>query len=336
MPATNWQEKSDPGEAQRFEGYAEQLRELQRRGAHGGPPDRALHAKAQAGVLGEFTVLPDLPAHARVGLFATPQTYRALVRYSNGSGARQDDRKPDVRGIAVKLVGVAGKKVIPGMEDAKTQDFLLIRSPSTPFKNADEFVPFVQAAVSPLTGLPKVIAKLGFGRTLQILKVATKQFGLPVLPLAATHYFSALPIRFGAYAMRCALKPAAQDSGAARSKSPDYLRDELAALLRTQAVTYDFQLQFFEDEKTTPIEDASVDWSSPYLTVGRLTLPVQDVSSERGKRVAALVEKLSFDPWHAQEELRPLGNMMRARNAAYRLSTQERKAAPEPDGSELP
>jgi hypothetical protein len=51
--------------------------------------------------------------------------------------------------------------------------------------------------------------------------------------------------------------------------------------------------------------------------------------------VAQLIESFSFDPWHALEEFRPLGNMMRARNAAYRLSTIERKAAPEPDGSEL-
>ena len=336
MPKTDWQEKSDPGEAQRFESYAEQLRGLQRKRAHGGTPDRALHAKGQLAALGEFTVLPDLPPHARAGLFGSPQTFRALVRYSNGSGSRQDDRKPDVRGIAVKLVGVPGKKVIPGMEDAKTQDFLLIRSPSTPFRSADEFVPFVMAATSPLTGLPKVIGKLGFGRTVQIIKSAVKQFGLPVRPLASTNYFSAVPIRFGAYAVRYALRPVAADTGASKSSSADYLGDELAMRLRTQAVNYEFQLQFFEDETSTPIEDASVDWSSPYVTVARLTLPAQDVSSGRGKRVAALVEKLSFDPWHAQEELRPLGNIMRARNAAYRLSTQERKATPEPDGSELP
>ena len=77
--------------------------------------------------------------------------------------------------------------------------------------------------------------------------------------------------------------------------------------------------------------DASVDWDAPWLTVGRLTLPVQDVSSDSGRRVTELIEKMSFDPWHALVELRPLGNMMRARNPAYRLSTQERKAAPEPD-----
>ena len=44
---------------------------------------------------------------------------------------------------------------------------------------------------------------------------------------------------------------------------------------------------------------------------------------------------MSFDPWHAPEDYRPLGNMMRARNPAYRLSTIERQAAaPEPNGTE--
>jgi hypothetical protein len=61
---------------------------------------------------------------------------------------------------------------------------------------------------------------------------------------------------------------------------------------------------------------------------------------ETGRSLAArqklsdYVETLSFDPWHALVEHRPLGDMMRARNVAYRVSTQARKAAAEPDGSE--
>ena len=61
---------------------------------------------------------------------------------------------------------------------------------------------------------------------------------------------------------------------------------------------------------------------------------MQDLGSPRGRRIAERIETLSFDPWHAAEDFRPLGQMMRARNVAYRLSTQERGAAPEPDGPE--
>src|SRR5690349_532733 len=115
-PSTEWREHPSQGEAERFERYAKELRELQRARAAG----RALHAKG-FGVRAELTVLPDLPEHARVGPFARPGTFQALARFSNGSGARQADKKPDVRGLAVKLLGVPGKKLIPGLEDATTQ-----------------------------------------------------------------------------------------------------------------------------------------------------------------------------------------------------------------------
>src|SRR5262249_2720912 len=74
---------------------------------------------------------------------------------------------------------------------------------------------------------------------------------------------------------------------------------------------------------------------APWITVGRLTLPQQDTGSPRGRRIAETVERLSFDPWHALVEHRPLGDMLRARNVAYRLSTQERSTAPEPAGAVL-
>jgi hypothetical protein len=42
------------------------------------------------------------------------------------------------------------------------------------------------------------------------------------------------------------------------------------------------------------------------------------------------VSRLSFDPWHAGEEHRPLGGIMRARRVTYGASVVGRKAAPEP------
>ncbi len=337
-PSTDWKESSTPDEAARFEGYAQQLGELQKRNAVNGRLDRALHAKGQLGLEAEFEVLPDLPADVRQGLFATPGMHRAYVRYSNGAGSVQSDRKPDVRGIAFKILEVPGKKLIPGMEAATTQDFLLIRSATPPFRTADEFVPFVLAAASPLTALPKLFLRFGIGRTLTIAKEAQHGFSIPMTPLAATRYFSALPNRFGPYAAKWSLVPRA--SGTPRAEpppDPNYLADELTERLKHEPVVYDFQVQLFINEAKTPIEDASVEWSeldAPFVTIGRLTLVRQDAGSPRGHRIAAFVEKLSFDPWHALEVLRPLGNMMRARNAAYRVSTQARGAAPEPDGTE--
>jgi len=84
-------------------------------------------------------------------------------------------------------------------------------------------------------------------------------------------------------------------------------------------------LQFFTDEKTTPIEDASVDWSetdAPYVTVAKLTIPKQEID----KTVSELTEKAFFDPGNALKEHRPLGDVMRARKVIYFASNKERGA----------
>lgn len=326
MPATDWKELVPADEAERFERHAALLGGYQTRAAHRG---RALHTKANLGIEATFEVLADLPAYAKVGLFATPRTFSALVRFSNGAGKRQSDRKLDVRGIAVKLFGVEGKKLIPGMEDAITQDFLAIRTSTVPMKDADEFMAIVRAGQTPALLPFKLIGALGLGRGIQVIKAALGGLKAPQSPLAATSYYSALPIRFGPHAVQFAF--AATDAPApTKIASATDLGDALAARLRTAPVTYDFQVRFFVDEATTPIEDASVEWKAPWVTVGRLALPVQDPASPRGQKVGNLVETLAFDPWHAREDLRPLGNIMRARNVAYRVSTQGRGAAPEP------
>jgi hypothetical protein len=337
-PATDWKEEIAPDETARFEAMAEQLRGLQRARAQKGSVNRGLHAKGQIGIEAEVTILPDLPEEARIALFATPSTHRAYVRFSNGAGGHQSDRKGDVRGIAIKLLGVPGKKIIPGLENAQTQDFLLIRNSSQPFASPDRFVEFVTAIESPLTGLPKYLWKNGPRWTFGLLKQIAAGLNEPMVSLATTRYYSALPTMFGPYAVRWALTPHAKaDAKQQPGKGRDYLGDELAARLRAGPITYDLEVQFFRDAARTPIEDASVDWKesdAPYVTVARLTLLQQDPASPRGQKLKSFVEGLSFDPWHALAELRPLGAMMRARNSAYRLSTQERKAAVEPDGTE--
>ena len=327
MAAQDWKEQIPDGEAARFEAHAAFLAELQKKR---GATDRALHAKPNLGVEAELEVLPDLPAEARVGMFATPKSYQALVRYSNGAGRRQSDKKLDVRGIAVKVFGVDGKKVIPGLEDATTQDFLAIRSSAVPMKNADEFMQIVRASTTPALLPLRLIGSLGLRRGVRLLKSALAGLKAPQASLAATSFYSALPIKYGPYAVQFAF--VAQDQHAPlKIVDPTHLGDELAKRLREKPVVYDMRIRFYTDETATPIEDASVEWSSPWAaTIARLTLPVQDPDSPRGKRVAEYVEQLGFDPWHAREDLRPLGNIMRARNVAYRVSTQARKAAPEP------
>jgi hypothetical protein len=85
--------------------------------------------------------------------------------------------------------------------------------------------------------------------------------------------------------------------------------------LAVGSLAYDLELQFFVDEATTPIEDASVAWpeaETPIVTVARLVLPQQGVDA-----AAAEAEAARFDPWSGLLAHRPLGEIMRARKAAY-------------------
>ena len=87
---------------------------------------RALHSKSHGMVKARFAVRAGLPAELRVGLFATPGEFDALVRFSNGKGgAQRFDVLPNIRGLAVKVLGVPGTKALPGEEDATEHDFLL-------------------------------------------------------------------------------------------------------------------------------------------------------------------------------------------------------------------
>ncbi len=232
----------------------------------------------------------------------------------------------------------AVKKIIQGLEDAPTQDFLLIGSPALPFKDADEFVPFVTNIGKPWIGLLIVILKVGLGRTLAILKKMKAGAKNTAISLATMRYYSAAPIQFGPYAVHYSLKPHAVNApGAQPGQTPNYLAEDLSARLKREPVVYDFAVQFFVDETQTPIEDVSVEWKedvAPFITLGRLTLSPQDPDSASGRKLYEFIEKLSFDIWHAPVEFKPLGNVMRARRVAYKVSAKERQALSEPDGSE--
>ncbi len=328
-PSTDWKEVQGPAEAALFEDLAAQLGAQQQGLAKKtGTIRRALHAKINVAARARFEVSADVPAHLKIGLFAEPKTYDAVVRFSNGGPVALADKKPDVRGIGVKLLGVGGKKLIPGMEDCTTQDFLAILSAAVPFRDPAEFVWVVKAARNPLTLLPKALFHLGPGRALSLLGQLQKGLGAPLTALHTNRYFSALPIRFGAYAAKYSFTPL--DAAASPGPVEQDLGAEFVRRLDAGAQRWAFQVQLFADEQTTPIEDPTVEWKTPWTTLATLTLPQQSAGSTAGQAFATWAESLSFDPWHAQAEFRPVGAMMRARSPAYRVSNQNRKAAPEP------
>ena len=79
------------------------------------------------------------------GLFKEPKTYQAWIRFSNQEGTINPDINPDIRGMAIKLMGVTGDKILEQEKDEQTQDFIVISTHVFVTKNVKEFDDLVKA-----------------------------------------------------------------------------------------------------------------------------------------------------------------------------------------------
>jgi hypothetical protein len=302
---------------------------------------RDQHPKDHGCVRAEFIIEPDLPQDLRVGLFAEPKVYQAWIRLSNGG--QRDDRKADAHGMAIKVVGVAGPKVLEGHEQETTQDFVMVDNPVFFLRNAIDYGVFVEAMLkakakqpsllySSLFFMPKKFRELGtlalsffvpnrlaeFGK---LLKFVSKRIDDPL----TTRYWSTTPCLFGpGKAIKFSAKPASKAEKLSADGSADYLREAMAARLKNADVVYEFQVQCQNDAEKQPIEDPTVEWdeaSCPFRTVARIKIPAQDFDTP--ERIS-MCENLSFTPWHALADHRPLGGINRARKDVYLVLSKMR------------
>lgn len=122
------------------------------------PPGATLrdaHPKQHGTVAAQFTVEPDLPPELQVGVFSKPATYDAFVRFSNANPTVSADIRRDVRGMAIKLIGVKGKKVIDDGLSENTHDFVLISYDVFLTKGIKQMYEFTLAYMSGAFGILK-------------------------------------------------------------------------------------------------------------------------------------------------------------------------------------
>jgi hypothetical protein len=316
--STAWLERIAPDEEAHFAHAADVIGKLQQNRSARYGKGRALHRKMLLGTTATLEVPDGLPEHARHGLFASPGRHRALVRLSNGGPEVQANRTPDIRGFALKVLDVAGPGAMGGAADH--QDFLMINQDRLPTPDTYEFVDFAEALIggqlSGILHLFKAHGLLGgFRRLREVLAAVGRKFN----GYAAERFNTVAPLCCGPYAVKVRLKPVGNPPPAARSKD---IVEDIRERLSVGPVMYDLELQFFVDEATTPIEDLSRPWpdsETPIVTAGRLTLGLDD-------GVAAQIDGMKFDPWSGLMAHRPLGEVMRARKAAYHASQVGRAA----------
>lgn len=307
-----------PGEAALIEEFVAFLKaaSTERARRTGGPVQRFNQARASACVDADFEVLDALPKAHRVGLFETPRRYRATIRFANATSAT--DRERDTRGMAICVRDVVGANLTPG---ETRHDFVLNSHPVMVAPDAREFLALLRA--NEAGGIRRALYFATHPKAARIA-VASRQHHTSHLDIP---YWSTTPYAFGAGR---AVKYMARPTSTHGSRLPDrltdtYLRDALRRHLEEADATFDFMVQFHQNDKTTPIDDATVEWSpreAPWHPVGRITIPRQAIDG--ATRIAAC-EGLSFNPWHALEAHRPLGSMNRARREIYRALSEFRR-----------
>ena len=304
---------------------------------------RDAHAKSHGIVRGTLTVPEGLAPELAQGLFARPGTYDVIARFSTSPGDILADGVAAFRGLALKVLGVDGPKLLPEEADAVTQDFLFFNHPVIPTGDVKSYLA-AQKRMEKLAHAPEQLQE-ALTATARLAGDALRAVGLAdpagVIGQAKPHthpvgetYYTGAALRHGAYVAKLSVVPASEAARALAGQHVDTgdnfaLRDAVVAFFRAQGAEYDVQVQLCTDLETMPVEDGSVRWpedgakgGSPYRTVGRLAFPPQEAFSP-ARRVYA-DDVLTFTPFHALPAHRPLGSIMRVRRQAYETSSAYR------------
>jgi hypothetical protein len=276
---------------------------------------RDAHAKAHGCVKARFKVAGDLPPELAVGLFAEPRSYDAWIRFSNSDRHPQPDLKKDGRGMAVKLLGVPGDKLLDDERDATTHDFVMINHPVFFVRDAADYIDFVDGQKRGSDTYFFFGLRPPWKWRLHELLNGTRITGHPVRSPFEERYFSMVPYALGDRAVKFSARPCADASTPVPASGDDALRTMMVDKLAREPVCFDFQVQLQGDPHDMPVEDPTIEWSeaaSPFRTVARIEIPAQDFTGND-----ELCQNLSFTPWHALPAHRPLGGINRVRKAAY-------------------
>jgi len=241
-------------------------------------------------------------------------------------------------------------------EGMATQDFLLTTNSEFMAENAEQFVAITRALLLPggtfRRSLRLVRCAIGLNpprfRGRSLLALGRMQEVL-ANPLYGT-YFSQTPYRYGrglddqrfSRAAKFCTRPGQRPTlgerarllklrllAMAGAKSEfDFLKRALHQYLTTRDASFDFCVQLRTPPLDAsagprmPLDNASCRWStavSPYVPVARIRIPASEcyADAEAVEKEMRRGQHLTFSPWHALADHRPLGSLNRARLRVY-------------------
>ncbi|WP_222911891.1 catalase family protein [Pseudomonas sp. DNDY-54] len=286
---------------------------------------RDAHAKAHGCVRAQVRIRDDIPSSLRHGVFSEPgREWNAWMRLSNGNAYPQFDRINDARGMAIKLLDVPGDKLTRDPRHASEQDFVMFNHPVFFVRDVAEYRSNFAAQAEGkkvLAFLPSLDPR---SWELRHLFIALKTLSPAPQSPVATVYSSVAPFKLGPHNIKYRVAPAPEQCPAYQLPEqnrdlPNFLRSALYQQLSLDRVPACFvlQVQLQNTEHYMPIEDTSIEWSetvSAFETIADVRVMAQDFDSP-GQNLDC--DNLSFNPWHALPEHRPIGGINRLRKAVY-------------------
>ncbi len=287
---------------------------------------RGAHSKGHACVKAYFDVLGSIAPELQQGIFQIPgKRYKGWIRFSNGRSSMKGnhDADKDAHGMALKLFNIYDNTLMQSDDSPGTQDFLMHDSPVFFAADLEDYNSFVESDDKILyfiEGINPLKWKL---RELQHGLATLKE--PPASPLI-TEYFSNTAYKLGPHNIKFSAQSCTSeeiDPGQDKT-DPDFLRKTMAEELKTGEGCFNFMVQLQDTDKYMPIEDPSILWKesdSPFITVAKIIIPKQEFDSEQQRQFC---ENLSFSPWNALPEHRPIGQLNRIRKEVYAASSNYR------------
>ena len=294
---------------------------------------RDAHTKTHGCVKAEFSVEENLENRLAKGVFIPGKTYPAWIRYSNGgSSLTRADIEGDARGMAIKLLGVQGETLLERDKMAGTQDFIMMSTPVFFVDDAEDYLSLMKLYTSKNKVKQKLKALLtpvaiGLKSTKVAAKVKSKKIDHPL----KTRYWSTTAYQLGAGANRFAIKFSARPCTPHTESIPEdpddyFLRHAMQETLSDGPACVDFLVQP-RTRSSMSVEDSRTEWleeEAPFHKVATITIPQQIFDTPEQN---AFCENLSFTPWHALPEHRPLGATNRLRKVIYAHISRTRREA---------
>lgn len=303
---------------------------------------RPVHAKSHGLLKAEMEVYVGLAEPLRQGLFAQAATYPVIIRFSTNPGDILPDSISTPRGMALKVVGIAGQEMLPGHAGETTQDFVLVNGKTFANKDAKEFLmqeKVIELNAADPVGFKQVVSDTARGVNAALGAVGHPSAKLEGLGYPKTHILSETfgtqaAVRYGDYIAKIIIAPLSENLQALEDEHIhtrghySALREAVQEFFKSETAVWEVRVQLCTDLEKMPVENAAVEWPedlSPYLPVAKITaLPQETYSPARRVYVD---DGLSFNPWHALAAHRPLGNIMRARKTAYEAARVQRAGA---------